>query len=234
MKVPATIRPAMTESSDMTRHVVGVMTGTSIDGMDVALVRVTGRGLDMRAELVRHISAPLGDLQPRLRAAADQQPMTAGEFAQLVWDFGVLHANVIERLLQAEKRKPDLICIHGQTVFHQPPISWQLVNPAPIAARFDCPVVSDLRQADLAHGGQGAPITPIADWILFRDSTRTRAIVNLGGFCNVTIVPRQRAGPFSAPCTRKIGVVDDSARSCFRPFECNRRPRPPHPAANSA
>ena len=204
MKVPATIRPAMPESSDMTRHVVGVMTGTSIDGMDAALVRIEGRGLDIRASLIRHLSAPLGDLQPRLRAAADQKPMTAGEFAQLVWDFGVLHANVIERLLQAEKRKPDLICIHGQTVFHQPPISWQLVNPAPIAARFDCPVVSDLRQADLAHGGQGAPITPIADWILFRDSTRTRAIVNLGGFCNVTIVPRQRAGPFSAPSTNDL------------------------------
>ena len=66
------------------------------------------------------------------------------------------------------------------------------MNPAPIAARFDCPVVSDLRQADLAAGGQGAPITPIADWILFRDRRKSRAIVNLGGFCNVTILPQHK------------------------------------------
>jgi 1,6-anhydro-N-acetylmuramate kinase len=194
------------------RLAAGVMTGTSIDGIDAALVRIDGRALDMRATLVRHVSESLGDLQPRLRAAAAQHPMSAGEFARLAWDFGALHAEVIERLLADSlsareragvragrsavalprgERRVDLICVHGQTVFHQPPISWQLVNPAPIAARFDCPVVSDLRQADLAHGGQGAPITPIADWILFRDrqGNNSRAIVNLGGFCNVTILP---------------------------------------------
>jgi anhydro-N-acetylmuramic acid kinase len=91
--------------------------------------------------------------------------------------------------LLGNSNTPELICIHGQTVFHQPPISWQLVNPAPIARRFSCPIISDLRQADLADGGQGAPITPIADWILFREADERRAIVNLGGFCNVTIVP---------------------------------------------
>ncbi len=185
----------MDESTRPIRHAVGVMTGTSIDGIDAALVRIEGRGLGMCATLVRHHSEPLGDLQPRLRAAANQQPMAAGEFARLEWGFGVLHADVITRLLSkpgagSMPTAPSLISIHGQTVFHQPPISWQLVNPAPIAARFACPVVSDLRQADLAHGGQGAPITPIADWILFRDTARTRAIVNLGGFCNVTVLPR--------------------------------------------
>ncbi len=226
------------------------MTGTSIDGIDAALVRIDGRGLDMRATLVRHVSESLGDLQPQLRAAADQQPMPAGEFAKLAWDFGVLHAEVIERLLMhslspreragvrgaaesscaASRTGPpspptplprgeggvNLICIHGQTVFHQPPISWQLVNPAPIAASFACAVVSDLRQADLAHGGQGAPITPIADWILFRDreGKKSRAIVNLGGFCNVTIIPQERAGPSSAPtidALRDIRGVDVGA-----------------------
>ncbi len=178
----------MTDAAGPIRLAVGVMTGTSIDGIDAALVRIEARGLDMRASLVRHASESLGELQTRLRNAANQQPMTAGEFARLAWDFGVLHAEVIHRLLN--EQPADLICVHGQTVFHQPPISWQLVNPAPIAARFNCAVVSDLRQADLAHGGQGAPITPIADWILFRDDAINRAIINLGGFCNVTIVPR--------------------------------------------
>jgi 1,6-anhydro-N-acetylmuramate kinase len=80
------------------------------------------------------------------------------------------------------------VAVHGQTIVHKPPVSWQLVDPAPIAARLRCPVIFDLRQADLAAGGQGAPITPMADWVLFRRAGLRRAVVNLGGFCNVTIV----------------------------------------------
>jgi anhydro-N-acetylmuramic acid kinase len=173
------------------RHVVGVMTGTSIDGIDAALVRVEAAGLAMRAALVRHESRDLGELRQPLRNAAGQQPMSAGEFARLSWEFGKLHAHAVAEVLEGSAG-PDLICIHGQTVFHQPPHSWQLVNPAPAAERFQCPVVFDLRQADLAAGGQGAPITPIADWVLFRDASKRRAIVNLGGFCNVTVLAHER------------------------------------------
>jgi 1,6-anhydro-N-acetylmuramate kinase len=115
--------------------------------------------------------------------------MSSGMFAQLAWDFGQLHCDVIDGLTAPAQESISVICVHGQTVFHQPPISWQVMNPAPIAARFKCPVVSDLRQADLAAGGQGAPITPIADWILFRHPDQKRAIINLGGFCNITILP---------------------------------------------
>jgi anhydro-N-acetylmuramic acid kinase len=182
--------PHMSTQAPVTRHVVGVMTGTSIDGIDAALVRITGRDLEMQAELVGHVSHPLRNLADSLRRAAVQIPMSAGEFAQIAWMFGDLHANVIGDVLDDHNLGLDLICVHGQTVFHQPPISWQLINPAPIAARFACPVVSDLRQADLAAGGQGAPLTPIADWVLFRDPRKARAIANLGGFCNATILPR--------------------------------------------
>lgn len=196
------------------------MTGTSIDGIDAALVRIEGGELMTRATLVRHISQSLGDIGPRLRAAADQQPMTAGDFARLAWEFGELHARVIGEL--ASHSGVDLICVHGQTVFHQPPISWQLVNPAPIARRFACPVVSGLRQADLAAGGQGAPITPIADWILFRDAHKRRAIVNLGGFCNVTILPAQEAlneirGFDVCACNQILDAV--ARRALSQPFD---------------
>jgi 1,6-anhydro-N-acetylmuramate kinase len=176
------------------------MTGTSIDGLDAALVRIEGRGWAMRASLLRLRTHPLTSLAPALRAAADQEPMTAGELARLALDFGSLHADAVEALLRLPlppgegpgEGAPgiDLIAMHGQTIFHQPPVSWQLINPAPVAARFGCPVVYDLRHADLAAGGQGAPITPLADWILFRHPERRRAIVNLGGFCNVTLLPR--------------------------------------------
>ena len=184
----------MDQQDNRIRMAVGVMTGTSIDGLDASLVEVRGHGLAMSTKRVKHASLPLGDLKGRLRAAATQHSMAAGELARLACEFGHLHADAIEYLLTAAaqtgpRAKLDLICVHGQTVFHQPPISWQLVNPAPIAQRHRCPVVCDLRQADLAAGGRGAPITPIADWILFRHESRRRAIINLGGYCNVTILP---------------------------------------------
>ncbi len=169
------------------RLVAGVMTGTSIDGMDLALIEVRGRGLELRVALRRQHAVPLGGLAPRLRAAADQEPLTAADFAALAWEFGELHAKALDELLEGVR--PDLIVAHGQTLFHRPPLSLQLLNAAPIANRFGCHVVFDLRQADLAAGGHGAPITPLADWILFRDPVSCRAIVNLGGFCNLTLLP---------------------------------------------
>jgi len=172
------------------RLAVGAMTGTSIDAIDIALVRIHGSGLSMRAELVRYSSSPLGELRSILRAAANQAPMSARRFAKTAWKFGQLHADVIESLLfDAEVAAVDFVCVHGQTVFHRPPYSLQLINTAPIAARLLCPVVSDLRQADLAAGGEGAPITPLADWVLFRSAEKSRAIINLGGFCNITWLP---------------------------------------------
>jgi anhydro-N-acetylmuramic acid kinase len=166
------------------RRVVGCMTGTSIDALDASLVEIEGHGLAMQARPVRNITRELGELAPRLRALAEQTPMTAGQIAALARDFALLHAEAILEVLAGEKA--DLVCVHGQTVFHQPPLSWQLMQPSPIAAAVGCPVVYDLRQADLAAGGQGAPITPLADWVLFRSVSETLTIVNLGGFANFT------------------------------------------------
>lgn len=173
------------------RLIVGTMTGTSLDGLDAALVVVTGRGLSMRARVVEFAEAPFMSLAPRLRDVADQKPCSAEMIARLALDFGLLHADAIERLLGG--RRADLIVLHGQTVFHGPPASWQMINPWPVAARHRTTVVSDLRGADLAAGGQGAPITPLADWILFKGE-RARTIINLGGFCNMTLLPGVEAG----------------------------------------
>src|SRR5690606_25573381 len=175
-------------------------------GIDAALVRIEGVGLSMTAKLIHHIARTLGDLRNPLREAASQNPLSAGAFAQLAWVLGAFLADVIDSLIRksncADLVHPlnangssglALICVHGQTVFHQPPYSWQLINPALLAQRFGCPVVYDLRQADLAAGGQGAPITPIADWVLFRNPHACRAIVNLGGFCNITVLPASRS-----------------------------------------
>jgi len=162
------------------------MTGTSLDGIDAVLVRVTGRGLSMEAELVRHTHRPFGPLGPMLRSIAEQTPTTADTIAHVSLELGRLHADIVRSLIGSDA--PDLICIHGQTVAHAPPISWQMINPGPIAGEFACPIVSDLRSVDLALGGQGAPITPIADHVLFADADERRAVINLGGFCNATLL----------------------------------------------
>lgn len=177
-----------------TRLIVGCMTGTSIDGLDAALVRVHGRGLEMRAEFVRGVARGLGELATRLRRLADQEPMAAGEITRLMREFALLHADAVRELMQG---RPALVSVHGQTVFHAPPLSWQMFNGSALACEVGAPVVFDLRATDLASGGQGAPITPLADWILFRGK-RPTAVVNLGGFCNATILPGAGMDPTTA------------------------------------
>lgn len=169
------------------RNIIGCMTGTSIDGIDTALIQVAGQGLDIQVTVLQCRSMSLGDLAPRLRSLADQHPHSAGDIAQLMVDFSAIHNQAITAC--TSDTQPDLISLHGQTVFHQAPVSWQLLQPAPIAHTHNCAVVYDMRAADLAAGGQGAPMTPIADWILFRHACQTRAILNCGGFCNATFLP---------------------------------------------
>ncbi len=201
------------------RRVVGVMTGTSMDGIDAALAELHGRGLSVRARLLAHRSSALGDLGPRLRGAAAGEPKPAEWFAALALDLGRRCAEAAASVIEPGPG-PALIAVHGQTILHRPPLSWQILNPAPIAARFGCPVVFDLRQADLAAGGQGAPITPIADWVLFRAPRAVRAVVNLGGFCNVTIVAPHLddvRGFDVCACNHVLDAV--ARRALERPFD---------------
>jgi len=197
------------------RWAIGAMTGTSLDALDASLVRTEGSGLDLRVRVERHITHALDPVRARLRAACDGAAMSAKDFATLALDFGRLHADALAPL--AERRPIAVAAIHGQTVFHAPPVSWQLLNPWPIAQRLGCAVASDLRGADLAAGGQGAPITPLADWIAFRHSKAT-AIVNLGGFCNITWLPAAAQGPAAirgadiCPCNH---LLDASARKAL-------------------
>ncbi len=180
------------------RLVYGFMTGTSLDGLDAAAVRLSGESLGMRLhDIPATVSIEFpSDLARVLRVLAAGEPMSARDVARAARELGDLHAAAAERL-RDQAGAPDLACAHGQTVFHAPPDSWQLFNPWPLARALDRPVVYDLRGADLASGGQGAPITPIADWVLFRDERESRVVVNLGGFCNITVIPA-KASPEGA------------------------------------
>ncbi len=164
------------------------MTGTSIDAIDTAAVCITGRGLSARATLRGVASASFGELAARLRSAHRQDPMTAREFALLSRDLALAHIAPLQELARLHG-PPDLVALHGQTLFHQPPLSLQLINAPVVAHALNCAVVHNLRAADLAAGGQGAPITPLADWMLFRSTRAWRVIVNLGGFSNATVLP---------------------------------------------
>ncbi|MBU6412998.1 MAG: anhydro-N-acetylmuramic acid kinase [Planctomycetes bacterium] len=184
------------------------MSGTSVDGLDAALVEVSGTGLMMKARVLHTASRTLGTLGPILRKMVDQHLMSAGEMARAMTEFSLLHIAAIREACGG--KNPDLICVHGQTVFHAPPHSWQMLQPSPIARVFGCPVVYDLRAADIAAGGQGAPITPLADLVLFGDEKRRRGVVNLGGFCNVTLLPRSEGSLES----QRDGIVARDVCAC--------------------
>lgn len=206
----------MRESS--TRLIAGCMTGTSLDGLDASLVDVRGEGLDIRAKLIGTVSLELGELADDLAPMAEGRPHTPLDYMRAARQLGELHAIAVEQLCRKYMPKDGQLCLiaaHGQTIWHAPDVgvSWQLLDPQPIVSRLGVPVCFDLRQADLIAGGQGAPITPISDWVMFRHARRDRLIVNLGGISNATYLPaggspKQVQGADIGPCNLLIdGVV---------------------------
>jgi anhydro-N-acetylmuramic acid kinase len=172
--------------------VAGVMSGTSADGVDVALVRIAPRKDRMpRIQLLGHSEfrypRPVRERVLRLAGGA---AISAQEISRLNWRLGEIYAESIEKACIYHDLMPTLIGLHGQTVFHAgAQATWQLGEPAPIAARLAIPVVSDFRPSDIAAGGQGAPLVPMLDFCLFASKTRNRILLNLGGIANMTIIP---------------------------------------------
>jgi len=205
------------------RLMVGCMTGTSLDGLDAALVRVTGDGLDLSVELLGHhadeLPAPLVEsLRPIMRGGA----VTPLHVLRAARHLGVVHAQAVARLLETTGTPPDdveaVVC-HGQTVWHAPDdrLSWQLFDPWPIVRALQLPVCYDLRQADLVAGGQGAPITPAADEVLFGTGDADVLVVNLGGICNVTWLGGDVTGQDLGPCNLLLDGL--TQRLADQPFD---------------
>lgn len=180
-----------------TRYVVGCMTGTSLDGLDVVLAQIDGQGLALAGQLIDILERPLDALADELAYLATGGEAEALRFVAAARKLGQLHADAVEQLCKRSLPTGavlDFVVAHGQTIVHAPDqagggLSWQLFDPWPLVRRLGVPVCYDLRQADLIAGGQGAPITPLSDWIMFRDEDRPRVVVNLGGICNVTYLP---------------------------------------------
>jgi anhydro-N-acetylmuramic acid kinase len=183
--------------------VAGIMSGTSADGIDVALCRISpGHRKDAspRIKLLGHHSTAYPRaVRAELLRIMEGAATTAADLSRLNWRLGALYADAVEDAAKGLGIQPSLIGLHGQTIHHQPtatrilgaPVrsTWQIGEPAVVAERLRCPVVSDLRPADLAAGGQGAPLVPMLDWCLFRSSTKARVLLNLGGIANLTAIP---------------------------------------------
>jgi anhydro-N-acetylmuramic acid kinase len=172
--------------------VVGLMSGTSLDGISAAVVRFTPNSSTVNADLLAFVAVPYADKQ-RSRLATALSGATPEDYCRLSFDLGEwLASAAIQAIAESGVPKNDIAAVasHGQTVWHVPGHStWQLGETAVIAERTRRPVIGDLRVRDVAAGGQGAPLVSIADAMLFHSSTHWRALQNIGGIGNVTVVP---------------------------------------------
>jgi anhydro-N-acetylmuramic acid kinase len=181
--------------------VAGIMSGTSADGIDVALVRLLGGGINTRLHLLahEHRNYPAAVRQAVLDAMNADSARVA-DLARLNTLLGELYADALEHTLKKHRGyNPELVGCHGQTLYHQGSAesflgrkiatTWQTGESAAIAARLGLPVISDFRPADMAAGGKGAPLVPLLDYVFYRHSRRIRVLQNLGGIANFSIIP---------------------------------------------
>ncbi|MGB7211203.1 MAG: anhydro-N-acetylmuramic acid kinase [Gemmatimonadales bacterium] len=195
---------------------VGLMSGTSLDGVDAALVKFDG---PTRAELLGFITRRYTDEQREELIRALEGDATPQDLARLHVRLAEWAGEAVERLLaQQHVKASDLagIAFPGQTLWHEPPtVSWQLGEPAVLVERFGVRVVSGFRAADVAAGGQGAPLVPMADVELFGAADHSRILLNLGGMANLTWV--ERLGREDTALAFDVGpgmaIIDSLARA---------------------
>ena len=180
----------------------GVMSGTSADGINVALVELSGRR--PRWRLIGHTESPFPPAVRRaILAAMNAESARVADLARLNFLLGELYAEAVLRAARKFKARLQLIGCHGQTLYHQGEaqpflgrrlaVTWQTGEAAVIAARTGVPVVSDFRPADMAAGGKGAPLVPFLDYLLYRDARAGRIVQNIGGIANLTAIPAAAA-----------------------------------------
>src|ERR1700694_3784592 len=187
-----------------TMVVAGIMSGTSADGIDVAVVRIVpsrARGGFARPtlSLLAHEGFPYpASLRRAVLAAMNAASTSTAELARLNWRLGLAYTDAVRATLKRHRVKIELIGCHGQTLYHQPravayagrkfACTWQAGEAAALAASLHIPVVSNFRPADMLAGGQGAPLVPLLDYVLFADARRGRVLQNIGGGAKLTAI----------------------------------------------
>lgn len=189
---------------------VGLMSGTSLNGMDAALVRFDG---PTHARLLAFASRPY-DGAERAELLALLEAGTPAEFARAHFQLADWAGEAVQLVLDAGQVRAsalDLIAFPGQTIWHDPPrATWQLGEPAVLAERFGVRVISGFRSRDLVAGGQGAPLVPMADVLLFGAADHPRILLNLGGMANLTWVRRRAedAGALAFDTGPGMAIID--------------------------
>jgi anhydro-N-acetylmuramic acid kinase len=192
--------------------VLGLMSGTSADGIDVALARISGAPSRLTCKFLGLASfAHPNRLRSEILRVAEGSPVPAAEISNLNYRLGISFAEAALaacRKFRVSPQRISLIGSHGQTIFHQGPrpagssvatprsprvpkfaSTLQIGDPAVIAARTGITTVGDFRPADMALGGQGAPLVPYVDYVLLRDAKAGRVALNIGGIANLTVIP---------------------------------------------
>jgi anhydro-N-acetylmuramic acid kinase len=185
----------------MSMIVAGVMSGTSADGINVALVQLPTRGRGRpRYTLLAHEEYPFpAPVRRAILAMMNAELAHVANLARLNFLLGELYAEAVARTARKHRVKLDLVGCHGQTLYHQGvaqrflgrklSVTWQTGEGAVVAARLGVPVVSDFRPSDMAAGGKGAPLVPFLDYFLYRDQRVGRIAQNIGGIANLTAIP---------------------------------------------
>ena len=218
--------------------VAGVMSGTSADGINVALVRIQGRGFRSRLELLAHYEFPYpANVRRAILATMNAGSASVADLSRLNFLLGELYADAVRAAQRRARLECELIGCHGQTLYHQGErrsCSWAAALPAPgrpakrpsSRRRIGVPVVSDFRPADMAAGGKGAPLVPFLDYVLYRHRRYGRIVQNLGGIGNLTAIPPRALPEDVVAFDTGPGnmVIDAVTEHLFeRPFDRNGR-----------
>ncbi|EEM77708.1 Anhydro-N-acetylmuramic acid kinase [Bacillus thuringiensis serovar pondicheriensis BGSC 4BA1] len=185
-------------------YIAGVMSGTSLDGIDVALVRIEGSGVESKVELIHFTTVPFcNDIKSEIQQALSIENSNVQLICSLNFKLGLCFANAVKEVCKEANfslEQLDLIGSHGQTIYHLPkqdgnriPSTLQIGEPAVIAYETNTTVISNFRTMDMAAGGQGAPLVPYSEVILYRDPSKNRLLQNIGGISNVTVIPSQQS-----------------------------------------
>ncbi len=185
-------------------YIAGVMSGTSLDGIDVALVRIEGSGVDSKVKLIHFTTVPFrNDIKSEIQQALSIENSNVQLICSLNFKLGLCFANAVKEVCKEANfslEQLDLIGSHGQTIYHQPKpegnmiaSTLQIGEPAVIAYDTNTTVISNFRTMDMAAGGQGAPLVPYSEVILYRDPSKNRLLQNIGGIGNVTVIPSQKS-----------------------------------------
>ncbi|WP_270344144.1 anhydro-N-acetylmuramic acid kinase AnmK [Bacillus mobilis] len=183
-------------------YIAGVMSGTSLDGIDVALVRIEGSGVESKVKPIHFTTVPFcNDMKNEIQQALSIENSNVQLICSLNFKLGLCFAGAVKEVCKEAKfplGQLDVIASHGQTIYHQPkqdgtmiPSTLQIGEPAVIAYETKTTVISNFRTMDMAAGGQGAPLVPYSEIILYRHQTKNRLLQNIGGISNVTVIPSQ-------------------------------------------